>query len=242
MRSLSLVVTLLFCATATAREYAPRVVSAERADAYSMRTFAEFPRWRNLRGDALAWEVYRYLADTESGLFHMNEVLEGGDVLSEYRTVRDPVKIINVYGYAYCAVLGPVMAGIWEDMGQGPARTITLPDWSHVASEVFYDDGWHYMDLDLRAVFRRDDLRLASLDEARRDASLWRNSGPLFFPNDSLERTRRIYQRTRIERYYGFNQGGHTMDYVLRHGETFTRWWTPQGGRWHHAPEYNRQA
>ena len=27
---------------------------------------------------------------------------------------------------------------------------------------------------------------------------------------------------------------GATMDYRLRKGETFTRWWRPQGGRWSH--------
>ncbi len=32
------------------------------------------------------------------------------------------------------------------------------------------------------------------------------------------------------------------MDYVLRQGETFTRWWTPQGGRWNHRLEWNREA
>ena len=31
------------------------------------------------------------------------------------------------------------------------------------------------------------------------------------------------------------------MDYVLRQGETFTRWWTPQGGRWNHRLEWNRE-
>lgn len=222
------------------REYAPRVVSPHRADAYSMKTFAGYPRWRGLHGDELAWEVYRYLVDTESGLFHMNEVLEGQDVLSEYRSVRDPVKILNVYGYAYCAILGPVMAGIWQDMGQGDARTLTLPGWSHVTSEIFYDGKWHYVDLDVRAVFRRDDGTLASLEEARRDASLWTGRGPLFFPNDPLDSTRRVYQQTQVHPYHGFNQSGHTLDYVLRQGETFTRWWTPQGGRWHHPPEYNR--
>jgi hypothetical protein len=29
------------------------------------------------------------------------------------------------------------------------------------------------------------------------------------------------------------------MDYVLRQGETFTRWWKPQQGRWHHAEVYH---
>jgi hypothetical protein len=51
-----LIVLVLAC-FATGREYAPRVISPLRADAYSMRTFAQFPQWRRLRGDALAWEI-----------------------------------------------------------------------------------------------------------------------------------------------------------------------------------------
>jgi hypothetical protein len=31
------------------------------------------------------------------------------------------------------------------------------------------------------------------------------------------------------------------MDYVLRQGETFTRWWRPQGDRWNHHESYNMQ-
>jgi hypothetical protein len=239
-----LTVTLLLLALApfaAGREYAPRVLSPARADAYSMKTFADFPRWRGLRDDALAWQVYQYLADRGSGLFHCNEVLEGDDALSEYRTVRDPVKIINVYGYAYCGILGPTMAGVWEDMGGGQARTVTLPGWSHVVAEACYGGKWHYLDLDLRAAFRRADGTLASLDEARHDPSLWHGRGPLFFPNDSLDQARQIYERTRVENYYGFSQSGHTMDYVLRQGESFTRWWTPQGGRWNHRLEWNRE-
>jgi hypothetical protein len=235
-------VTLLCTASDSgAREYAPRVVSPQRADAYSMKTFAQFPRWRGLKDDALAWEVYKYLADTQSGLFHCNEVLEGDDDLGEYRNVRDPVKIINVYGYAYCAILGPTMAGIWEDMTGNRARTVSLPKWAHVASEAFYAGKWHYLDIDVRAVFRRPDGTLASLEEARRDPSLWRDRGPLFFPNDSLDDARKIYQETAVDNYHGFNQSGHTMDYVLRQGETFTRWWTPQGGRWNHRLEWNSE-
>ena len=236
----AILMVLLVAGAVTAREYAPRAVSPHRADAYSMRTFRAFPRWRDLDGDALAWEVYKYLVDTRSGVFHVNEVIEGDDALSEYRIVRDPVKIVNVYGYGFCGLFGPVMEGVWKDMGAGRARTLALPDWSHMTSEVFYDGGWHYVDLDVRAVFRRDDGTLASIADARRDPSLWKGRGPLFFPNDPLDKTRQVYLKTPVQHYYGFNQSGHTMDYVLRQGETFTRWWTPQGGRWHHRSEWNR--
>lgn len=241
MGKLVLTVYLTCAGSVWARVHAPRVVSPHNADAYSMKTFAQFDRWRDLEGDALAWEVYKYLVDKRTGIFHMNEVLEGQDVLSEYRTVRDPVKIINVYGYAYCAIFGPVMAGVCEGIGLGKARTLVLPDWRHVATEVYYGGKWHYLDVDVRAVFRRPDGTLASMADARSDASLWTRRGPLFFPNDPLDRTRGIYQRTEVHHYHNFHTSGHTMDYVLRQGETFTRWWTPQGGRWHHAEVYHRR-
>ena len=221
--------------------YSPRVVSPHNADAYSLRAFRDFPRWRHLQGDALAYEVYRYLADPATGLFHMNVVSEGSDDLGEFTQIRDPVKILNVYGYAYCGILGPTMAGICQGLGIGPSRTLTLPAWNHVAAETYYDNAWHYVDIDVRAVFRRPDGRLASLDEAREETSLWGQQGPLFFPNDDLERTRKIYHETPVDHYHDFHQTGHTMDYVLRPGERFRRWWQPQGGRWHHLSLYHQE-
>lgn len=244
MRFITVVTLILLMAgiPAQAREYAPRVLSEHNADAYSMKTFAQFHRWRDLKGDALVWEVYRYLTDLRTGVFPLGkEVLEGSDVLSEFTTVRDPVKIINVYGYGYCGILGPVMAGVCEGMGIGRARTLTLPAWSHVVAETFYDEKWHYLDLDVRAAFRRSDGSLASMADAQRDVSLWRGpQGPLFFPLDPLEQVRSVYQRTAVNHYNGYHYSGHTMDYVLRQGETFTRWWKPQGGRWHHVDTYNQ--
>ena len=52
---------------------------------------------------------------------------EGNETLSEYGTVRDPVKMLNVHTIGHCGTLGPVMAGIFEGMGLGPARTLILP-------------------------------------------------------------------------------------------------------------------
>ncbi len=232
--------TLLFAPSAFGRLYAPRVVSPNNADAYSMKTFGQFHRWRDLSGDARAWEVYKYLVDKRTGVFHMNEVREGDDALSEYATVRDPVKLINVYGYGYCAIFGPFMEGVCEGIGLGHARSLILNDWRHVASEVFYNNSWHYLDVDVRAVFRRPNGTLASFADARTEASLWAGRGPLFFPNDDLRKTRQIYASTPYYYHYGFHHTGHTMDYVLRQGESFTRWWKPQGGRWHHLPAYHK--
>lgn len=248
IRVLLLLIALALGVRAEAREYAPRVVSPHQADAYSMKTFAQHPRWAHLKGDAKAWEVFRYLTDQRTGLFPLGQpVLEGRDVLSEYRTVRDPVKMINVYGYGFCGILGPTMAGITEEMGLGPSRTLILPGWNHVVAETFYDGKWHYLDLDVRAAFRRPDGSLASMAEAQRDPNLWKApQGPRFFPLDPIDQVRKVYEKTAVRPYYGYYSGGHTMDYVLRQGETFTRWWKPQEGRWlhgdhHHAEPFFKQ-
>ncbi|MGD0088821.1 MAG: hypothetical protein ABSE73_02770 [Planctomycetota bacterium] len=224
-----------------AREYAPRVLSPHNADAYSMKTFAEYARWKDLQGDAKVFEIFKYLTDKRTGIFPMGAgAWEGKDVLYDFGFIRDPVKMINVYTCGYCDMLGPTMAGIMQDMGIGQSRTVNIPGWGHVASEVFYGGKWHYLDLDVRAVFRREDGSLASLAEAQKDDSLWnRPNSAIFFPGDDLPNTRKVYAQSPVEYRYGVNMGGHTMDYALRSGETFTRWWKSQGGRWNHHASYN---
>lgn len=234
---------LLLGLPALAHEHAPRILSPHNADAYSMKTFADFPRWRDLKGDAKVYEIYAYLADRRTGIFPLGvPAWEGRETLSEYGAVRDPVKMLNVYPIGHCGTLGPTMAGVMEGMGIGPARTLVLPGLHHVVAEVFYDGKWHYLDLDLRAVFRRPDGTLASLEEAKTDATLWKGpNAPLFFPLDPLDEYRKLYAKTAVHLRHGLHTGGHTMDYVLRQGETFTRWWKPQAGRWNHHPSYHQR-
>jgi len=244
LRMTGLAATLLIATAVQAHEHAPRVVSPHVADAYSMKTFAEFPRWRDLAGDAKVWEVYQYLADRRTGIFPMGAgAWEGKDVVYDFGFIRDPVKMINVYSVGYCDMLGPTMAGVMKDMGIGPSRTLNLPGWGHVVAEVYYGGKWHYLDLDVRAAFRREDGSLASMEEAKKDDSLWKGpNSPLFFPLDNLAATRKIYAQTPVQVRHGVNMGGHTMDYVLRQGETFTRWWQPQGRRWNQHESYLKDA
>ena len=225
---------------AQAAIYSPRVLSPHHADTHSLKTFAEFHRWRDLDGDAKVFEIFKYLTDVRTGIYPMGvPAREGPEALAEYGAVTDPVKMLNVYPLGHCGTLGPAAAGIVEGMGIGPARTLIIPGWHHVAAEVFYGGKWHYLDLDVRAVFRRDDGSLASIAEARTDASLWNGpNSPHFFPLDPLPKVREAYAKSTVEHRYGVAGGGHTMDFVLRQGETFTRWWKPQDGRWNHHESY----
>ncbi len=240
--SVGVVLTLGGPNSAQARVYSPRVVPEGRPDLYSMRTFAQAPRWRELSGDQRAWAIFEYLTDPRTGVAPWGDGFREGN-FQDYQLglVRDPVKILNVYGLAYCDVFGPMLAGLWEQAGFGSARVVDLPGWQHVTTEVFYADRWHYLDLDVRAAFRRPDGTLASLDEARRDASLWqRDTGPRFFPMDDLKRVQEIYRTTEVRHRYGVAEAGHTMDFVLRQGESFTRWFAPRGDRWLHTPSFHK--
>src|SRR5262249_39018570 len=235
-------ILMLFAATAGTHGaiYSPRILSPHNADTYSVKTFAEFERWRDLSGDAKVFEIFKYLVDRRTGIYPMGvPAWEGNETLAEYGAVTDPIKMLNVYPIGHCGTLGPTAAGLLEGMGIGPARTLVLPGWNHVAAEVFYEQRWHYFDLDVRAVFQRADGSLASLAEAKTDPSLWqRSNSPFFFPLDPLPHVREVYEKTKVDHRYGVASGGHTMDFMLRQGETFTRWWKPQNGRWNQHSSY----
>jgi len=216
------------------RVYSPRVLVPHVADAYSARTFAAHPAWRDLPAGAKAKAIFEYLTDAETGLYALGGgAFEGGDKAYEFHVVRDPMKVLNVYGYGYCDVFGPVTAGLWDQGGCGRARTVDLPGFKHVACEVLANDRWRYLDVDLRGLFQSSDGGLRSLDEARHDNTLWQHAhGPRFFPMDDLANLQKQFADSKVEHRYSVAPGGHTLDFVLRRGETWTRWWRPQGDRW----------
>ena len=77
--------------SARAALYSPRVVSPHNADTYSLKTFAQFDRWRDLSGDAKVYEVFKYLADRRTGLYPMGTpAREGDEELPEYGAVSVP--------------------------------------------------------------------------------------------------------------------------------------------------------
>lgn len=216
------------------RVYSPRVVAPHVVDAYSAKSFAAHPAWRDLPADAKAKAIFEYLTDDTTGLYALGGgAFEGGDKAYEFHVVRDPIKVLNVYGYGNCDVFGPVTAGLWEQGGCGLARTVDLPGFKHVACEVLANDRWRYLDVDLRGLFQSSDGGIRSLDEARHDNTLWQHpQGPRFFPMDDLANLQKQFAESKVEHRYAVAPGGHTLDFVLRRGETFTRWWQPQGDRW----------
>ncbi|MFH1717164.1 MAG: hypothetical protein ABIF19_07425 [Planctomycetota bacterium] len=237
-----LVLLVALAGRSAAKVTCVRLTSEHTADTTDLGRFRQFHEWNDKSGNDLALAVWKYLCGYETGLYHFNELLEGRDSFDEYATVRDPLKILNVYNMGYCGIFGPVLDGIFQGVGFEQGRSFGVEAWNHCATEVWYDDAWHYFDLDVRGVLTDASGTVASLDEARRNRALWTDPAiqiEPFFPNDEdKNRVFEIYRDSRIHYYYRWFEGGHTMDFYLRQGESFTRWWMPQGGRWHHLPRY----
>jgi hypothetical protein len=89
-----------------------RLTGEHTADVTDLERFRQFPAWRDKKGNDLALAVWKYLCGYETGLYHFNEILERSDTFDEYATVRDPLKILNVYNMGYCGIFGPVLDGV----------------------------------------------------------------------------------------------------------------------------------
>jgi hypothetical protein len=221
-----------------------RLTGEHTADTTDLERFRQFPAWKDKEGNDLALAIWKYLCGYETGLYHFNEIIEGTDPFDEYATVRDPLKIMNVYNMAYCGIFGPVMDGIFKGVGFEQGRSFGLEAWNHCATELWYDNAWHYYDLDVRGVLTDANGMVVSLAEAQLNRKLWTDP-PFkvepFFPKDrDKNKVFEIYRGSRVHYYYRWFEGSHTMDFFLRQGESFTRWWNPQGGRWNHLPRYNK--
>ncbi|MHC4680611.1 MAG: hypothetical protein ACYTEK_18145, partial [Planctomycetota bacterium] len=239
-----LFVCLMISTTSTARVTCIRLNSDHIADTTDLKRFRQFHQWRDKTGNELALAIWKYLSDYETGLYHFNEILEGPDPFDEYATVRDPLKILNTYNMAYCGIFGPVLDGIFQGVGFARGRSFGLEAWNHCATEVWYDNSWHYFDVDVRGVLLRPDGVAASLVETQKNRSLWVNPALAitpFFPKDpDKAKLFDIYKDSRVNNYYRWFEMGHTMDFYLRTGESFTRFWAPQDDRWNHRLRYAR--
>ena len=240
----ALLIPLLIARPASADVLCPRVTSEHNADVTDLKRFRQYHKWKDKQGADLAVAIWQYLCGKETGLFHMNTVNDGPDPWGEYSTVRDPIKLMNVYNVGYCGIFGPTLDGVFQGVGFKDGRAFGVPKWNHCTTEVFYDGGWHYFDLDVRGALMKPDGTIASVAEAQAHRDLWvdpRRKIEPFFPKDSNKaRVFEIYRDSRIEYFYRWFQMGHVMDFRLRQGESLTRWWRPQGGRWHHLEAYNK--
>ena len=229
---------ILSAATSRAQVYTPRVNNDRLPDYTDISRFVDFSQWRSLPQAAKAFELWSCLTDSVTGLYPIQGIYEDPDPGPEFSFFdeRDLVKVLNVYGHGYCGLLSPTLDGVYAAAGFSDSRIFNMRENSHCVTEVFYDDGWHYFDMDLRGVLFRPDGMVASLKEAQTVRGLWTDPQikiEPFYPLDDKAQMYQSFSGCFVTPMYHWYKNGHTMDFSLRPGETLTRYWRPQGSRWH---------
>ena len=209
----------------------PRVVGRHRPDFHCLESILASPPFAGKTGEALALAIYDYFTSTVDGTYHFWPAAESEGQPRVRRTVYDPVKLINAYGWAICGQCAHMLFGLYRAGGLA-ARFIGLP--GHSLCEVHYDGRWHILDVDMWTWFRTPQGHLAGAQELTRDPEglILNNadkSDPCDLPDRSLADYARMYGKT--ETVDGdikctpprWAVRAHAMDFRLRPGETLIR-------------------
>ena len=166
----------------------------------------------------------------------------GGEVL-------DPMKLLNSYGFGLCYHLAPLLEAVYEAGGFEDARVWFLT--GHSVTEVFYEGGYHYFDSDMmgyNTVGSGDPgkLPVASVSQISLDGNiiLGRLMSPTqadssrvdypWYPADLREAAigelAGLFTSTEdnwLFPYTRYSQG-HSMDFLLRRGESLILYFKPE--------------
>ena len=257
LRLLSAALSLIACLSLSfdsllfGRSYSPWVVSEHVADwSGNWKSFMQYHEFQGKRDRELAVALWKYLCLPETGLVHTGPWEEPTRLTNEkgepdgwgnpytYGSVFDPVKNLNSFAMGYCGMQSSVVAGIFRGLGY-ESRNVNLDHgYSHEICEVFYEGGWHFIDTDERGVVLTPEGELASWEQMSAHPGWW-NKRPFpdapHFPNH-LEQFGGLVSRGKIEVQalkYRWAPAGHTMDFVLRMGESFTRFWRADSTRYY---------
>lgn len=86
-------------------------------------------------------------------------------------TSSDGLEHLSVYGYGYCGTFAAALEPLWWAAGL-KARHVNIGN--HAATEVFYDNNWHYIDAHRRCFFlEKDNKTIASLEDLNYIPELW---------------------------------------------------------------------
>ncbi|HUU29806.1 MAG TPA: hypothetical protein VM123_18545 [archaeon] len=233
------------------RTYSPWVVSEHVADfSGNWHSFMQHKAFIGKQDHELAVAVWKYLSSRETGLVHTgswDEPTRTTDAQDKpdpwgnmftYWTVYDPVKNINSFGMGYCGMQSTIAAGIFRSLGY-ESRTININSgYSHQVCEVFYRGGWHFIDTDERGVVLTPGGELASWAQMKAHPEWWPHrpfADAPHFP-DHFERFGGLVKEGKLKENgykYRWEPLGHTMDFVLRMGESYTRWWRADSTRYY---------
>ncbi|MCW8130683.1 MAG: hypothetical protein KIS92_10060 [Planctomycetota bacterium] len=227
----------------------PWIYNAARPDPFSLKRLVAHESFKGLKDEALAVAIWRYTVDPVTGFYHFWSPAdrEFGPVSHGLGTVSDPLKLLNSHGAMLCGTVAAFFVAACEAAGL-PARMVGVT--GHTISEAYYDGAWHLLDCDLRAFHRKRDgsRAIASLRELLQDPTLVSDpvepSAPVYYlPDRSPAGTaEHCYKPGYGDEMPRSIHWFHTMDYLLRPGETLTRYAREDGGRWHFPPHWVRDS
>lgn len=237
-----LMATILISApVASGQVFTPWVNSENTPDFRDPARFRQFPAWKNLKEQDLAVAVWKYLTDPVTGTYHFTDMYElPKEPNWEVKLVQDPMKILNVYGFAVCNMHTSMTCGLFKGMG---FEAVRLAGWEqyHATPEVYWASQWHYIDIDERAYILDDKGDLASAADLFKHPEWWEPSSkkvtPFYPQNGGLRGVQTMVKHGPPYFAYNWFDGGYTPDFVLRPGETIERFFQPQG-YWRFADSY----
>jgi hypothetical protein len=225
--------------------FSPWVLSEHTPDFRDPARFRQFAAWKDLADQDLAIAVWKYLTDPVTGTYHFTDMYElTKEPYWEVKLVQDPMRILNVYGFAVCNMHTSLTCGLFKGMGFEQVR---LAGWEqyHATPEIFWGGGWHYVDIDERAYILDDKGNLASCDGIFKHPEWWEPSSkkvsPFYPQNGGLKGVQEMAKHGPPYYAYNWYDGGYTPDFVLRPGERVERFFQPQG-YWRFVDSYKGGA
>ncbi len=217
--------------------FSPRIVGEHRPDYHSLKSLLGSRQFVGKTGEELVLALYDVFTSTEDGTWHFWPVDELQGQPRIRRFTSDPIKLLTNYGWHICGQSSCIMYGIYTAAGL-TARQISVP--GHLLCEVYYDDAWHILDIDMWTWFRKEDGSIASAYDLATHAHELivdnsNTSSPCNLPDRSLEDYAIMYAETETvddhvkNIFPHWSVRSHQLDFYLRPGESLQRSETPNG-------------
>lgn len=208
--------------------FSPRIVGAHRPDYHSINSILSFSAFAGKQDEELVLALYDFFTSTEDGTWHFWPIDELQGQPRIRRFTSDPVKLLSNYGWHICGQSATIMYGLYTGAGL-KARQFGIP--GHLLCEVFYNDAWHILDVDMWTWFRNEQGEIASAAElVQRSQELIVDnrdtSAPCNLPDRTLENYAATYARTEMvdgqikDIHPHWSVRSHQLDYHLRSGES----------------------
>src|SRR3989339_52162 len=223
---------------------------AEAVFSYLTDTITGFYHSFDVRAEYSGWENTTIRAGQEAAGNYGDRI--------EFWLARDPVLAYNVHGYGLCFHNSQCFNGVMNALGF-PVRTGTMRTY-HKFSEIFFNGSWHYIDADQRGYVKLSSGVIPSWLMLAQHSNFFDSNSfaitPYFpFPANaqgpgmlSLSTIKAFADSTRLNSSFHEQSVSnhvlcHTMDYVLRKGESIRRYWRSDSGRFYCAIEqWDRNA